>query len=176
MKRSSVIWTVVIVLAVIIMGGIWYWSASTGTPSVATTTTTTTTPPISTPGGPMIPATSPTTTTAIVLNTGSTSTLGTYLVATDGMTLYEDMSDRVGVSTCTGACAVAWPPYTVSASVAASLLGSTPGVPGKIGTIKRANGTLQVTYNGMPLYFYEKDTVVGNVNGQNVSGFMVVTP
>lgn len=175
MKRSSIVWIVVVVI--IVVAGIWFWSASMSSPSASTAGTSTTTPSGST-GAPTIPAqgSSSTTPSTVVLNTGSTSTLGTYLVAPNGMTLYMDMSDKAGASSCTGTCATVWPPYTISTSIASSLLGGTPGIPGIISTITRADGSLQITYNNKPLYFYEKDTAVGDVKGQNVGGFMVVAP
>jgi predicted lipoprotein with Yx(FWY)xxD motif len=108
------------------------------------------------------------------LNTESTTTLGTYLAAPNGMTLYLYKADQAGVSNCTGACAAEWPPYTISASIATPIVGSTPGITGAVGTITRADGTIQVTYNNMPLYFYAKDKIVGDAKGQNVGGFVIV--
>ena len=61
-----------------------------------------------------------------------------------------------------GDCAGTWPPLTVPA-------GSTPtgdtGVTGKFATITRDDGTVQVTYNGLPLYFFSGDKKVGDANG-----------
>jgi predicted lipoprotein with Yx(FWY)xxD motif len=170
MKRSSIIWIIVIV--VVVIAGIWYWSSSMGSQSPSNTNTGATTQ-----SAPMIPATTSTTTMAVVLNTESTSTLGTYLVATNGMTLYKYTPDTPGASNCTGACATAWPPYTISADEASAMLGGTPGITGTVGTITRADGSLQVTYNDVPLYFYAKDQNVGDTNGQNVGGvWFVVAP
>ena len=93
-------------------------------------------------------------------------TLGTLAVATSNqMTLYtftKDVKDS-GVSNCTGGCLTTWPALTVP-------VGSTPtggaGVTGALGTITRTdNGALQVTYNGLPLYFFSKDTAPGTTNG-----------
>lgn len=174
MKRSSIVWIVVVVI-VLIGAGIWYWSSSASmNPQAASNTSTST----NTAGGTGTPSgsTNPTsaTTTAIILNTETTSTLGTFLVSTNGMTLYMSKADKAGVSNCTGVCATVWPPYTVSAAQATTLLGSTPGITGEIGSIKRADGTIQVTYNNLPLYFYEKDQLVGDAKGQNVGGFVIV--
>jgi predicted lipoprotein with Yx(FWY)xxD motif len=79
------------------------------------------------------------------------------------------------VSNCTGACATAWPPYTVSAA-AATTLTANPGIAGGIGTIKRADGSLQVTYRGLPLYFYTGDSKPGDTTGEAVNGFTEVAP
>ncbi|MGZ6274077.1 MAG: COG4315 family predicted lipoprotein, partial [Candidatus Limnocylindrales bacterium] len=85
-------------------------------------------------------------------------TLGsqTVLVAgSNGMTVYTFTNDTAGngKSACSGGCLTKWPALTVAA-------GATPtagdGVTGTLGTITRADdGTLQVTYNGLPLYFYQ---------------------
>jgi predicted lipoprotein with Yx(FWY)xxD motif len=93
-------------------------------------------------------------------------TIGTVLVAgSNGMTVYvfsKDVKDS-GTSACTGGCLSTWPALTVPA-------GGTPtagtGVTGKLGTITRAdNQALQVTYNGLPLYFFSGDTAPGDSKG-----------
>ena len=81
------------------------------------------------------------------------------------MTVYTftmDVKDS-GKSACTGGCVATWPPLTVPA-------GSTPtagdGVTGTLGTITREDdGSLQVTYNGLPLYFFKNDKAEGDANG-----------
>jgi predicted lipoprotein with Yx(FWY)xxD motif len=97
----------------------------------------------------------------------SDSSLGTILVAADGKTLYLFEKDTSTKSTCSGACAKAWPPLTVSGSPTAG-----DGVDqSKLGTTMRADGTTQVTYAGHPLYFFYKDQSAGDTNGQGVDGF-----
>jgi predicted lipoprotein with Yx(FWY)xxD motif len=92
--------------------------------------------------------------------------LGTVLVAgSNGLTVYiftKDVKDS-GKSACTGGCLETWPALTVEA-------GGTPtggdGVTGTLGTITREDdGTLQVTYNGLPLYFFKNDAAPGDANG-----------
>jgi predicted lipoprotein with Yx(FWY)xxD motif len=91
---------------------------------------------------------------------------GTLLVATSNqMTLYTFDKDVAGsgTSNCTGGCLTTWPALTVAA-------GDTPsggaGVTGTLGTITRADdGSLQVTYNGLPLYFFANDKAPGDTNG-----------
>jgi predicted lipoprotein with Yx(FWY)xxD motif len=109
----------------------------------------------------------------IVLNTSTNSSIGTYLVATNGMTLYQYSQDTSGVSNCSGQCATFWPPYTVSTS--GSLAGGI-GINGTISTITRADGKKQITYNGKPLYFWQGDSKSGDTTGQNVNGFFVAKP
>ncbi len=91
---------------------------------------------------------------------------GTLLVASsNNMTVYTFDKDvaNSGVSNCSGPCLEHWPALTVNA-------GDTPtggqGVGGTLGTITRAdNGALQVTYDGLPLYFFVKDAAPGDANG-----------
>src|SRR5919197_4814100 len=67
--------------------------------------------------------------------------------------LYVFSADRGSTSACYGACAKAWPPMLTKGAPTAG-----PGVNAKLlGTTKRKNGSLQVTYNGHPLYYYEAD-------------------
>jgi predicted lipoprotein with Yx(FWY)xxD motif len=68
---------------------------------------------------------------------------------------------------CTGSCAQEWPPLTVSAGQTPKL---TAGEMGTIGTVKRPDGTTQVTYNGHPLYYYSADTSPGQATGQGIGG------
>jgi predicted lipoprotein with Yx(FWY)xxD motif len=91
--------------------------------------------------------------------------IGTVLVAgSNGMTVYtftKDVKDS-GKSACTGNCLSTWPALTVPA-------GDSPaagtGVTGTLDTITRDDGKLQVTYNGLPLYFFSGDSAPGDANG-----------
>lgn len=103
----------------------------------------------------------------LTLGTDATTTLGSYLIAYNGMTLYTYSNDNTGTSTCYGQCAEEWPPYTVPAGMQLNLEAQ---VTGQAGTIARADGTTQVTYNGMPLYFYIGDNENGDINGQGIGG------
>jgi predicted lipoprotein with Yx(FWY)xxD motif len=81
--------------------------------------------------------------------------------------LYLFTADRSKASTCSGDCAVAWPPYIVKRKPSA-----TPGVkPRLIGTTRRDDGRLQATYGGRPVYFYEGDNEPGEVLCQAVNEF-----
>ncbi|HEX5148041.1 MAG TPA: CHRD domain-containing protein [Candidatus Limnocylindrales bacterium] len=104
---------------------------------------------------------------------------GTLMVAaSNGMTLYTFTKDVAGSgkSNCTGGCLTAWPALTVPA-------GTTPTgdatVTGQLGTIVRAdNGQTQVTYNGLPLYFFQNDKAPGDTNGiyTNWEAVVLVAP
>jgi predicted lipoprotein with Yx(FWY)xxD motif len=93
-----------------------------------------------------------------------TTTIGgtTVLTNAKGFTLYSFAPDTPTASKCYGSCAVYWPP--VAGTAAAS-----PGVPGRIGTIKRTDGSEQLTYNGHPLYTYIADTAPGQARGNNIN-------
>jgi predicted lipoprotein with Yx(FWY)xxD motif len=94
--------------------------------------------------------------------------LGQILVNAGGRTLYHDSAERRGVVRCVGSCAVTWPPLVISAR--AKPLGGSGVIASLLGTVRRPDGRLQVTYRGLPLYLYSGDTRAGQVNGQDVGG------
>jgi predicted lipoprotein with Yx(FWY)xxD motif len=96
----------------------------------------------------------------------SSSDLGDFLTAgAGGKTLYTFTHDTEGVSTCTGECADAWPAFIVGENQ--RLVGGA-GVEGELATVAREEGDLQVTYNGMPLYYFAEDAAPGDTNGQGL--------
>ena len=97
--------------------------------------------------------------------------LGAYLVGPDGKTLYVFTKDTGGKSVCNGDCAKNWPPLTVEGDAAVK---AGEGVTGKFATVKRDDGTTQVTYEGAPIYYWAKDTKPGDVTGQGVGGVWFV--
>ena len=111
------------------------------------------------------------TTAAVATTTRSTISLrktavGKVLVAANGRTLYLFTHDKGKTSTCYGKCAGYWPALiaakpTVGAGLKASLLGTT----------KRRDGKLQVTYGGHPLYFFVLDKKAGDLKGQGYASF-----
>ena len=109
---------------------------------------------------------------AITIGTASSATLGTFLTGPTGMTLYTRAGDSTNRSTCTGACLSAWPPLTAGAGQQPS---AGPGVTGRLGTFARSDGTTQVTYQGLPLYYWQGDAKPGDATGQGVGGFSVAT-
>jgi predicted lipoprotein with Yx(FWY)xxD motif len=82
------------------------------------------------------------------------------------MTAYVFDKDTAGsgVSTCSGACVGMWPAITTDSATP-----DVEGITGTIGTIELANGSKQVTLDGLPLYTYAGDTAPGDTNGQGVS-------
>jgi predicted lipoprotein with Yx(FWY)xxD motif len=93
-----------------------------------------------------------------------TTTIGgtTVLTNTKGFTLYSFAPDTPATSTCYGSCAAYWPPVTGTPV-------ASPGVPGRVGTIKRTGGSEQLTYNGHPLYTYVGDSAPGQARGNNLN-------
>jgi predicted lipoprotein with Yx(FWY)xxD motif len=87
----------------------------------------------------------------------------TVLTNAKGFTLYWFAPDTSTMSKCNGACAQSWPPVKGPATA--------PGVKGKFGTIKRADGSVQATYNGHPLYTFVGDTAPGQAKGNGLNAF-----
>ena len=135
--------------------------ASTVTPLVPVTGLSTDTATIAMPTGPA------------AIDVGQNAALGSFLVDSNGMTLYAYANDTANTSTCTAVCSTNWPPLltlgapTAGTGVTASLLGTTT----------RADGTVQVTYNSLPLYYFSGDKAPGDTNGEGVKNlWAVVSP
>jgi plastocyanin/predicted lipoprotein with Yx(FWY)xxD motif len=101
--------------------------------------------------------------------------LGAYLTGEDGKSLYLLTADSSNKSTCSGGCATAWPPFELDPGESVT---AGTGVTGALTTITRADdGKQQVAYNGIPLYYFAKDTKAGDINGQGVkSVWFLVAP
>ena len=97
----------------------------------------------------------------------ATTRLGRVLVDGRGRTLYLFEKDRLGKSACSGKCAGFWPPLVTSGKPLATAGAKTS----LLGTTKRLDGRLQVTYNHHPLYTFVKDTGKGQTNGEEVDAF-----
>ncbi len=100
--------------------------------------------------------------------------LAPYLVGPNGHTLYLFTNDEAGVSNCTDGCLANWPPLLVAAGEEPT---AGEGVTGELGVIERADGVgRQVTYNGIPLYYWAADTAPGQTTGHEVGGVWFVVP
>jgi len=106
-------------------------------------------------------ASSPAAATTTVLKT---TTIGGTTILTNGkgFTLYSFAPDTPATSKCYGSCAALWPPVIGTAAASSAL-------PGRVGTIKRTDGSEQLTYNGHPLYTYAGDSAPGQANGNNLN-------
>lgn len=104
---------------------------------------------------------------AAVLTVASAPKIGAVLVDAAGFTVYDFHKDKGATSSCYGACEGVWPPVLsegtpqVGEGAKASLLGTT----------KRKDGSVQVTYAGHPLYTYAADKKPGEANGNDFSSF-----
>ena len=98
--------------------------------------------------------------------------VGSFLTDAEGNTLYLFTPDSTpGESTCYDDCATAWPPLAPAEGM------SLPdGVPGELTTIERTDGTQQVAYNDIPLYYFAKDEQPGDINGQGLGGRWFIVP
>jgi len=93
--------------------------------------------------------------------------LGPILTDATGMTLYVFMRDTPDMSNCNGGCAAIWPAFQPPADGNLTL---PDGVAGTLGVSMRPDGTQQVTYNDMPLYYYSGDMNPGDTNGNGIGG------
>lgn len=119
-------------------------------------------------------ASSPSPTATVVVVTATDATNGTFLVAASNqMSLYLYAKDTSGVSACTGGCLTRWPALSVWAGTS---IAAGPGITGQLATISRPDGLTQVTYKGMPLYFFYKDVKVGDTTGANVANWGLAKP
>ena len=115
-----------------------------------------TSPPAGTPAPPA--------TTAIALRN---SALGQILVDGSGRTLYLFEADRAGMSTCNADCASVWPPLIANGTPVAGA-GINQSL---LSTTTRKDGSLEVVYNGHPLYYFVSDRKAGDVTGEAISSF-----
>jgi predicted lipoprotein with Yx(FWY)xxD motif len=118
------------------------------------------------PGGSPGTSSAPESRMQVAKATSNAKIGGTILVNVAGKTLYTFSPDTSSMSACTGACATAWPPVTIPANTIPQ--GGT-GVTGSWGTFTRSDGTVQVTYNGDPLYTFAGDSTAGSASGQNIT-------
>jgi predicted lipoprotein with Yx(FWY)xxD motif len=105
--------------------------------------------------------------TAVVLTVASAPKVGPVLVDPKGFTVYDFHKDKGTTSSCYGSCAKVWPPLTTAGAPTAG----EGAMSAELGTTKRKDGTVQVTYAGHPLYTYVVDKKPGEANGNDSSSF-----
>ena len=141
-------------------------ACTTATPAApATSAPATSAPASSAPASASMPATADATTLALAM---ADSSLGSILVDGKGMTLYLFTKDTTNTSNCTGQCLVAWPRLIGKPTAGKGVDDS------KLGSFTRTDGSTQATYNGWPLYYWQKDTKPGDVTGQDVNNVWFV--
>jgi predicted lipoprotein with Yx(FWY)xxD motif len=102
----------------------------------------------------------------VTISSGKTDA-GVVLVGAGGKTVYLFKADKSGKPTCDGACAAAWPPVVSEGDV--KVAGDAEK--SKLGSVRRGDGTTQVTYAGWPLYYYVSDTKSGDATGNGTEAF-----
>ncbi|MGY2744843.1 COG4315 family predicted lipoprotein [Arthrobacter sp. UYCu723] len=137
----------------------------TTTPTTTAAAPATSAPAASAPATSAAASSAPASAMAAELNVAE-SKLGKIVVDGKGMSVYyftKDTKDS-GTSACTGGCLTAWPPVLTTSDAPA-----VEGVTGTLGTITTPEGKKQVTINGMPIYYFEKDKAAGDILGQDVN-------
>jgi len=131
--------------------------------NTSTTTSTTT----------LLTTTTTTTSATLTVNVSSNISLGSFLVDMNGRTLYWTTMDAVGQSNVTGTLLANWPVFYETSIVVPSSLNASD-----FGSITRADGSMQTTYKGWPLYYYINDQTPGQTQGQGLKGgeWSVVNP
>jgi predicted lipoprotein with Yx(FWY)xxD motif len=102
------------------------------------------------------------------VSTGSTS-LGTVLTDSKGLTLYYFLPEKGStIGACTGGCLTTWPPLVVTGTPTAA-----SGVTGTLATASiMVNGAAatEATYNGWPLHTFSGDSASGQTSGNGIGG------
>jgi predicted lipoprotein with Yx(FWY)xxD motif len=107
-------------------------------------------------------ATQASSSSALVKTASNGALKATVLVNAQGMTLYHLSGEQQGKFICTSsACLQVWHPLTVTAA-------NTPTGSVALATVKRPDGSVQVTYKGEPLYTFAQDSAPGQANGQGI--------
>jgi predicted lipoprotein with Yx(FWY)xxD motif len=144
-------------------------ASPTATPGSAATATPGASNPAATPAG-----TPGAITGGLTINVTQDATMGAYITGKDGLTLYLFTPDTATSSACTGGCADTWPALTLPAGQSPT---AGAGVTGTFSTLTRTDGTIQVVFNGHPLYYFSGDSAAGQTNGQGLSGkWYIVSP
>jgi predicted lipoprotein with Yx(FWY)xxD motif len=147
-------------VATVLIAGCGGGSSGSSSASTSTTAKTTTVP------APKPPPNAEEGTVFVSL--GSAAGLGQVLVDSEGHTLYSFSKDVAETSSCTGACAKAWPPLLDENGEPQPSNGTAAA---RLGTIALPDGSHQVTYAGHPLYGFSGDKSPGEANGNGSSAF-----
>ena len=126
------------------------------------------------PGVPAVPAGGGVPAALANLKTADHATLGKIITDTSGKTLYINKNDvpNSGKSTVSGQTLTVWPVFSVPGTPT-----KTSDLTGSIDLITRDDGAKQVTYKGMPLYYFARDNAPGDTLGQGIANvWFVATP
>jgi predicted lipoprotein with Yx(FWY)xxD motif len=159
-RRGSFAGGVLLVAAVMVAAGCSSSSSSSGSTQPAA-------PASSASGGYGAASSSAPATAAAASVKAGTSSLGAILTDKAGRSLYLFEKDAGGKSACSGACAQGWPPLLTTGTPMAAAGASVS----LLGTVKRTDGSVQVTYAGHPLYYFVQDTKPGDTAGEGSQAF-----
>src|SRR5437588_905655 len=152
-----------------VAGMILLAACAKSSPSAAPPPSASSAPPSASPSpspSPSPSASPPVSTGGPVVGTRSIAGIGVVLTNRKGLTLYHLTTDSSTMTTCTGGCALTWPPLLTANGKVPSL----SGVKGTFATMTRPDGSEQVTFKGMPLYTYAGDMAAGQAHGQGIGG------
>ena len=152
-----------------VAGMILLAACAKSSPSAAPPPSASSAPPSASPSpspSPSPSASPPASTGGPIVGTRSIAGIGVVLTNRKGLTLYHLTTDSSTMTTCTGGCAQTWPPLLTVNGKAPAL----PGLMGTFGTLRRPDGSVQVTFDGMPLYRFAGDALPGQANGQGIGG------
>jgi predicted lipoprotein with Yx(FWY)xxD motif len=158
-RRGAALLAAAVVLMLVVAGCGGGSSSSSTAATEAKTTKTLPTPPKPPPNAEE---------GTVFVSLGSAKGLGEVLVNSEGRTLYAFSGDAGETPTCEGACAKAWPPLLDENGEPQPSNGTGAA---RLGTVKRADGTTQVTYAGHPLYSFSGDKLPGEAKGNGSTAF-----
>jgi predicted lipoprotein with Yx(FWY)xxD motif len=180
MNRRTLLRNVTACGSSLFLGSLAGCAGNSGSDSATTATSTPTTAeggstPTTTTGTEGDGNTSTTVSAAATVVVSSTEKFGNILTDSKGMTLYLFTKDKPGKSVCYDGCAKNWPPLMIGGK--SNSLKAGPEVTAQLDTIKRKNGSMQVTIADHPLYYYAGDEKPSDTNGQGLGGvWFVVGP
>ena len=166
MKRTTYAFALLAVIGAVVIAG----CGGGGSSSSSSETSNTGSESSNAGGGESNPAKASNSSSTGTVATSSIGGLGTVLVDSKGLTLYEYTPDEGTMSNCYGECEAFWPPVVAEGKPTAG----EGAQASDLGTTERKDGTMQVTYNGHPLYTFAKDMAPGEANGQEFEGIWFV--
>jgi predicted lipoprotein with Yx(FWY)xxD motif len=165
-KRAKLMAAISVVAATIVAGCGSSSSSSTSTKAASPATAAASSATTPTQSSSTSTASAAATAAPAALITTKHAKLGTILAyGPKHLTVYLFEADKTGASNCSASCTKFWPPVIGNPTAGGQALSS------DLGTIKRADGSTQVTYKGHPLYRFVKDKDDGDAYGEGIKAF-----
>lgn len=159
-RRNRIAWPAAIAASALLFAACS--SAGTGSTTAPATQTASTEAPASAGASPEASSAAE----GYEVELGDSDKYGQFLTGEDGKTLYLFTPDTTSASNCNDQCAANWPPFTLDPDETVT---GGDGVTGTFTTIARADGSMQVTYAGHPLYYFGGDKAAGDTNGEGLN-------